>query len=592
MASPITTDMGTPSFSVLVDGEDVGAKYAIKSISVSKEINKVSKAKIIIMDGDPAEQTFEGSASNDFDPNKSVSIKMGYDQVENEVFSGIITGQSLNVKFKTSELVVNCMDKAFQLALTRKTTNFVKKKDSDVISEIISDYGLTKNVTATTFEHPNLVQYNCSDWDFILARADANAMVIINEDSKLTIADPVVSGSAVLDLNFGIDVLGFAADMDAQNQLDAVAFQSWDSEQMSLVKGTGTEPSVNAHGDVTGVTLAAAGNSPSIALSSSAPEDSSLLISWAKSHLQRSRLSKIRGFVSFIGNSSPLVGKLLNLSGFSPHFNGDAYLTKVIHTLEDGFWKTEAGFGMQPKTFTDEGTIQGPSALGLLPGISGVHIGKVKKIDTDPAGEYRVQVEVPFIEDTGEGLWARLGQMNASSSYGFYFFPDIGDEVILSFINNDPRFAVIIGSLYGKKNKPPFTPDAENKDKAIITKSELKLTFEDVKKIITIETPGGQKITLDDEGKSLKLEDQNDNSVLLDDKGITFDSGKDLILKSSGKITLTSGGATEIDSGADLKAEGTNISLKASAKVGLEGATAEVKSSGNVDVKGGMINLN
>jgi len=93
MASPITTDMGTPSFSVLVDGEDVGAKYAIKSISVSKEINKVSKAKIIIMDGDPAEQTFEGSASNDFDPNKSVSIKMGYDQVENEVFSGIITGQ-------------------------------------------------------------------------------------------------------------------------------------------------------------------------------------------------------------------------------------------------------------------------------------------------------------------------------------------------------------------------------------------------------------------------------------------------------------------------------------------------------------------
>ena len=169
MASPITTDMGTPSFSVLVDGEDVGAKYAIKSISVSKEINKVSKAKIIIMDGDPAEQTFEGSASNDFDPNKSVSIKMGYDQVENEVFSGIITGQSLNVKFKTSELVVNCMDKAFQLALTRKTTNFVKKKDSDVISEIITDYGLTKSVTATTFEHPNLVQYNCSDWDFILA---------------------------------------------------------------------------------------------------------------------------------------------------------------------------------------------------------------------------------------------------------------------------------------------------------------------------------------------------------------------------------------------------------------------------------------
>ena len=46
----------------------------------------------------------------------------------------------------------------------------------------------------------------------------------------------------------------------------------------------------------------------------------------------------------------------------------------------------------------------------------------------------------------------------------------------MSFLNNDPRFAVIIGSLYSKKNKPPFTPENKNKDKAIITKNKLKLT--------------------------------------------------------------------------------------------------------------------
>ena len=79
---------------------------------------------------------------------------------------------------------------------------------------------------------------------------------------------------------------------------------------------------------------------------------------------------------------------------------------------------------------------------------------------------------------------------------------------------------------------------------------------------------------------------------MLDSKGITFDSGKDLILKSSGKITLTSKAATEIKSGADLEGKGKNISFKASAKVGLDGKTAEIKSSGNVDIKGKMINLN
>ena len=593
MASPITSNMGIPSCSVIVGGKDVGAKYGLKSVVVTKEINKVSKARIIIMDGDPSDETFEASASKDFDPDKTISIKMGYDQKEKEVFSGVITGQSLKVRFKSSELVLTCMDKAFQLSTTRKTSNFVKKKDSDVISEIIGGYGLSKTVSTTTFKHPNIVQYNCSDWDFILARADANAMVVINEGAKLSVASPVVSGSAILDINFGLEIIDFSAEMDAINQLSSVEFQSWDSQKLSLVKSVGTEPSVNAHGDLTGKKLSAVGKSPKLALNTSVPEDSGLLKSWAKSHLQHSRLSKIRGFASFVGNSAPLVGKLIKLAGFSPHFNGLAYLTKVVHAFEDGFWKTETGFGLQPKTFTDsDNNIEGPSGLGLLPAISGIHIGKVKKIDKDPAGEYRVQVDVPFIETSGEGLWARLSHLHASSNYGYYFYPDVGDEVILSFVNSDPRFAVIIGSLYGKKNKPPFTPETKNKDKGIITKNKLKLTFEDDKKIITIETPGGQKVTLDDKGKSLKLEDQNKNSVLLDKNGITLNSGKDLILKSKGKITMKSGAATEIKSGADLKAQGVNLALKASAKAGLEGATAEIKGSGKVVVKGGMINLN
>jgi Rhs element Vgr protein len=492
MASPIKSNMGLPSFTILVGGSDVGAKYGIISIRITKELNRVSRAQFFVSDGDPFEETFEVSSKNIFEPNKIVSIKLGYDQVEKEVFSGIITGQSLRVNNSKSELVVNCMDKAFQMALVRKSQNFAKKKDSDVISQIIGTYGLSKSVKATTFKHPNLVQYNCSDWDFVLSRADANAMVLINEDGKIDIAPPVVSGSAVLDISFGKEVLGFKADMDAQNQLGAVEFQSWDGQTMKLVKGAGSEPSVNAHGDLTGKKISATAKSPKLALNSSAPEESSLLKLWAKSHLQHSRLSKITGFVSFLGNALPKVGKLIKLEGFSPHFNGTAYLTKVIHEFDNGFWKTETGFGLNPKTYTDGEKIEGPDALGLLPPISGTHIGKVKKMDKDPAGEYRVQVDVPFIENSGEGLWARL------SHRGFYIIPDIGDEVVLSFINNDPRFAVIIGSLYSKKNKPPFTPEKKNKDKAIVTKNKLKMTFDDDKKSIFIETPGGQKITLDD----------------------------------------------------------------------------------------------
>ena len=70
MASPITSNMGIPSCSVMVGGKDMGATYGIKSIVVTKEINKVSKARIIIMDGNPSDETFDASASKDFDPDK------------------------------------------------------------------------------------------------------------------------------------------------------------------------------------------------------------------------------------------------------------------------------------------------------------------------------------------------------------------------------------------------------------------------------------------------------------------------------------------------------------------------------------------
>ncbi|NQW28235.1 MAG: type VI secretion system tip protein VgrG [Flammeovirgaceae bacterium] len=593
MASPVTSNMGVPSFTVLVGGTDIGTTYAVKSILITKELNKISKAKIIIFDGNPGKQTFDASTTKKFDPNVTVSIKLGYAQTEVQVFSGIVVSQSLKVRSGASELAINCMDKAFQLSTVRKTKNFAKKKDSDVISEIIGAYGVTKTVTATTFKHPNLVQYNCSDWDFILARADANAMVVINEDAKLTIAAPVVSGTAVLDLTYGLDVLDFFADMDAMHQLASVEFKAWDSEKLALVTSAGTEPSVNSHGDLTGKTLSTTAKSPKLTANTSVPEETSLLKSWAKSHLQHARLSKIRGFVSFIGSSKPKVGSLIKLAGFSAHFNGSAYLTKVTHTFENGFWKTETGFGLQPKTVTDIGDIEGPGALGLLPSISGLHLGKVKKMHTDPAGEFRVQVDVPFIESTGEGLWARMSHPYASADVGYYFYPEVGDEVVLSFLNGDPRFAIIIGSLYGKKNKPPFTPEAKNKDKGIITKSKIKITFDDKDKIMILETPGGQKITFDDKAKLLKMEDQNKNSILFDDKGIHIKSSKDLDLTAGGDINVKASSGAVVVKSKSVKIEGsTTVGVKGASKLTLEGPSVEVKGSGTVAIKGGAVNIN
>lgn len=255
--------------------------------------------------------------------------------------------------------------------------------------------------------------------------------------------------------------------------------------------------------------------------------------------------------------------------------------------------KTTFGFGLDYKTYKSENPLNHLVTSTNLPAITGLHIGKVKKIEADPLGEFRVLLDLPIIEETGEGVWARMAHTYATKDAGFYFFPEVDDEVIVGFLDNDPRFAVIVGSLYSKKNTPPSTPEKKNSVKEIVSKNKLKISFDEEKKVIEIETPGGQKFTLSDDEKSIKLADKNKNTILMSDAGITLDSAKDITLKSKGKITVSATGALALSSKADVSLSGNNINNKAKMAFKGEGsASAEIKASGSVIVKGAIVKIN
>jgi Rhs element Vgr protein len=595
--SPLSNSVTRSTFSILVDGNEIKGEYGVEQIIIEKKVGMVSKAKIVFVDGDPSENTFPISESADLIPGKAIKIKLGYESTEEDAFEGVITSQSLkaiNYAHKNvSQLIITCHDKAFKLGLVPNTINFKDKKDSEVISSIISSYGLTKAVGATTYKHPNLVQYNASDWEFVKDRAKANGLIVLCDAGKLDIKAPVVSGTPVLDLDYGSNVMAFNAQLDGTSQLKGASYQSWTSATQKLAKGVGAEATVTAHGNIAASALSKDAGKPEIALSTSTPEDATVLKAMADAEVLFSRFSKINGTVSFVGSTKPNPGKLIGLSGFGARFNGTAFISSVSHEVKSGFWKTHVGFGLPYDAMKSSASLGKDKAIGNLQAIPGLHIGKVKQIDTDPDGEFRVLVDVPVIKESGDGIWARLSNPYASKSIGFYFYPEVGDEVLLGFLGNDPRFAVIVGSLYSKKNPPPNTPEKKNELKSIVTKTKMKIDFDEKDKIITIETPGGQKVTLDDKAKSIKLEDQNKNTVSLNDKGVTIDSGKDIVLKAKGKVTISSVGNATLDSKADVSITGNNVKSKAKIALKAEGAaSAELKASGNVIVKGSMVNIN
>lgn len=594
--SPLIAGNDLPTFKILVDGSEIRNFYEVLSITVDKEVNAINSAKIVLLDGDTAKETFPASESADFIPGKSLEIQMGYHATDVPVFKGIILSQSIKVRSGThklvSQLTLKCVDKAAKLTIARKSAYYANQKDSDIISKIISGAGLSQQVEATTYQHPKVVQYDTTDWDFLMSRAEVNGMVVICNDGKVQVEAPVFSGDPLLAVTYGLDVIDFQAEMDAQAQLSDVTCSAWDAATQNVVSGNSTEPTMNSQGNITGQTLASVLDIGTYQMQTSASEDASVLSTWAKAKLQKSRVSKIKGNVTFPGHSSPQLGKLIKLNGFGTRMNGNAYISRVVHTFEAGSWTTSVGFGLSSRWFAEEKQILSPPAMGLLPGIQGLQIGTVKQIDQDPEGAYRVLVNIPMISTAGDGVWARLLHEYASADIGTFFLPEVADEVILGFLNEDPRFPIILGAVYSKKIKPPYTPEAANNTKAIVTKSKLKLVFDEEKKSITLETPAGNKLIISDDEKSITLTDQNKNKIEMSSNGIVLDSPKDIKITAKGAFSVDAMGVT-INSKADVTIEGNNVSAKAKMAFTAQGTSqAALKASGQVEVKGAMVMIN
>lgn len=227
------------------------------------------------------------------------------------------------------------------------------------------------------------------------------------------------------------------------------------------------------------------------------------------------------------------------------------------------------------------------------PGIQGLHTGKVVKLDGDPDGELRIQVELSLFNEGNNKCWARLASFWAGSGYGSFFIPDVGDEVIVGFFNNDPCHAVILGSLYSSKQKPPAELTKENNIRTLLTKSKIKVEFEEEKKILTIETPGKNKVVLSDEAKGIQLTDQHNNRIVMDGNGIVIESAKDLTLKAKMNIVVDAGNNLEEKAKTNVTLKGLKIEAAAQTELTLKGnAKAELSAAGQTVVKGAMVMIN
>jgi Rhs element Vgr protein len=574
---PLGASGDLATFTLQVDGQEINPEIQVGHILVRKEYNKISAATVVILDGDVAQQDFSVSNSDQFIPGNEIEIAAGYHSDESPIFSGVIVSQALKIrKNRPSQLIVECRDKAISMTATRNSQYFLDMSDSDIVQEIIGRYELQGEVETTEPAHTEMVQYRCSDWDFILTRAEANSKLVLNDDGTLKIASPDLEQSAVVDLNYGSTLMEFEAGLDARRQNPSSKAYAWNYSEQEVSELEASDPALSEAGNLTASDLSQALDFNDQTLRHGGKLSEQELQAWSDAKLYRNRLSKIIGRARCQGFAAIKPGSMVGFSGVGERYNGKHLITAVRHQLSSDNWETDLRFGMPDQWLAQKTDVMERPAAELLPGVRGLQIGLVVDLE-DPDGDDRIQVTLPLIDAEGSGVWARVSTLDAGEQRGSFFRPEVGDEVLVGFIDDDPRSPVVLGGLNSSARPAPLSASNDNPEKGIVTRSGIKLLFNDDAVSFTLETPNGNKLQLSDEEGAIHVEDENGNSFKLSADGVALESAADISIKAAG----------------DCNIEATNIQLKAAAEFKAEGsAGVEMSSSAIAKLKGSIVQIN
>jgi len=173
----------------------------------------------------------------------------------------------------------------------------------------------------------------------------------------------------------------------------------------------------------------------------------------------------------------------------------------------------------------------------------------------DPQKLGRVKLKFPWFDPDMESEWCRVRQFYAGNDYGAFFIPEVGDEVLVSFIHGDMRLPIILGGLYNGLDKPPSYRADDKDEKMIRTKGGHQIIFDD--------TSGSEKISI--------IDANGDNSIVIDTV-----SNSITVKASNGKL-IFEGQGIEINSGIGIEVSAkTSIKVEATQTLDLKGATVNI----------------
>jgi type VI secretion system secreted protein VgrG len=492
---------------------------------------------------------------------------------------------------------------------------FIDQSLDDIVNKVTQDYSSnlfdkTSIASRYTSPIPYVVQYNETNLEFLQRLAKRyGEWFLTTPDNHLFFGDPPEKKT---EITHGKDLHEFSFSM----KLNTLSYQYTGYDYFKKEK---VQKSSQSHTARTESYLKNAYNSSEDILNQKEEYFYNLPVTKGNSDreidtaVKTDKFSRLAGLTLAKGssdNSELSLGCLVNIQGLvdtgtttKTSDYGEYRIISLYHTCD------EAGNYQNHFEAVPSSIEVPPNANPFLTPVCETQSAVV--IDTnDPEGLGRIKARFYWQSSKEETPWIRVVTPYAGNNKGIFFIPEIDEEVLVAFENNNAEKPYVAGALYNGKKKADDWKSDKNIKKGIRTKSGHTIEFNDdqgKEEIIIYDKDKVNTITLSSHDKLLTISCKGD--LKINAQNIEIKAEKDYKLEVQGKIGIASQKETEIKATGNCKIKSnqnidieamSNLKAKANSNAEISGATLAAKGSGTAEfsaggqtvVKGAIVQIN
>jgi phage protein D len=543
---------------IQVGGRDFDfGKAKLVRLSLEQALQLPDAFNIVLADG------LDWLKDDTFAMGKEVKIELGSDEhPAKTLLIGEVTGLLPTMGPDNEVLLqVRGYDKSHRLLRGRYSRSFINSTDSDIATRIAQEMGLGTDIEDTDEVYDYAFQYNETNLEFLQKRASAIGYQVGVFKGNLyfkPLGQPL-SGEAAprpVELEWGDALEEFEVSRTTPGQATEVQVHGWDPKTKKPIIGqarssqSGPDTKKKANGT----------DAVKSAFSMDAPM--TVYRSDIGSQKAAERLAQVvcdelnadYTTAEALAKGDPRLcpGADVEVSGIGI-LDGTYRISSAVHVFDERGYHTSFrvdGLRRPRPSLPAFETAPAPRGLSFAVGIV------TNNEDTQNMG--RVKVRFPMLTDL-ESDWCRLVSPMTGDGRGFFFLPEIEDEVLVAFDASMGGRPFVIGSLWNGKDAPPLAAGEAVKDRKVVRRT-IKTGVRGTDGRVL-----GNAITLDDTAGEQKvvIEDRNGNQIAIESKGDT--------------IKITSKGNIEIHAAEDIKiTAGGKLNLEATAEAVLKGSTVAI----------------